>query len=174
MTGVLASRKYNRYLWVLMGTYDFPWLEWYEWEVRHEAGSYFRSSYSQEWNPAALYFLSKTLDLDLPWLLFQFRCFQPSVSAKALDGTYWRRETLYILYIFNICVKFKLCGKLCHWTSHHSWSGMRDLSLWSGVPRGRDGGSIFAHKIAHKWKEICIKLNHLHQSPKSLKYCFAL
>lgn len=105
-----------------ISTTVFPWLECHRWEIRREAGSDFRSLHSQEWNPAGFYFPSQTLDLELPWLLFQCRCFQPSVSAKAFDISHWRCETLYILYIFQICAKFKLCGNLCHWTPHHSWS----------------------------------------------------
>ena len=54
------------------------------WEGKHEAGSDFRALHSQEWNLTALHFLSQTYDLDLPWLLFQGRCFQPSVMVRPL------------------------------------------------------------------------------------------
>lgn len=111
MRGVLTSHKSNRFSMAGM-----PWMGSKAW-----GRELFRSLHSQEWNPAALYFLSQTLDPDLPWLLFQCRCFQPSVSAKALDASHRRGETPYILYIFHICVEFKLCGNLCHWTPHHSW-----------------------------------------------------
>lgn len=117
--GIYITPKHER---SLISTTGFLWLECHEWEVRHESGGYFRSLYSQQLNPAALYFPIQALDLDLPWLLFQCRWFQPSVSAKALDTSHWRCETLSILYIFHICIKFKLCGNLWHWASYHSWS----------------------------------------------------